>query len=211
MRPYLQLALDVTRFDQALALCEKTSPWVDWIEVGTPLVISEGLRTVSSLKNTYPQKTLLADIKIVDAAKLLASEAVSAGADIFTVLSAASDKTIAACVEAAHDASCKVLGDHLASRISLDACRRLEDLGVDYIGVHIPKDSAENLPLPELEGLLKHVHAPVVLAGGITKRRLELMKGLPIHAFVIGGAIISSPSPDEEARAFAAILADWLI
>ena len=209
MRPNLQLALDVTRFDQAMALCEKTSSWVDWIEVGTPLVISEGLRTVRSIKNAFAQKTVLVDVKIADAAKLLATEAARAGADIFTVLSAASDKTITTCVEVAHDLSRKVLGDHIASQTSLDACRRLEDLGVDYIGVHIPKDSAGNLPLSELENLLKHLNTPVVLAGGITKQRLELMKGLPIHTLVIGGAIINSPSPDEEARALAAILADW--
>jgi 3-hexulose-6-phosphate synthase len=209
MRPKLQLALDVINLDQALTLCAKTDPWVDWFEVGTPLIISEGLKSVTSLNNIYPNKTLLADVKIVDGASLIAAATLEAHADIITVLSAASDQTIKISVDLAHKRACKTLGDHVSNQIVIDSYRRLEDLGVDYIGVHIPKDSGAGLPLTSLEKLLEQLTVPVVLAGGITKQRLALLKGLPIHAVVVGSAIINCASPDLEVQEFASILNNW--
>ena len=209
MRPQLQLALDVTSLDHALQLCQTTNPWVDWIEVGTPLVICEGLKSVTRIKKQFQNKPLLADIKIVDAASLIVTQALDAQADIITVLSAASDKTITTCIELAHKRTCTVLGDHISSQISIDACRRLADLGVDYVGMHITKDSDGSLPLASLEDLLAHLTVPVVLAGGINIQRLGLLKGLPIHAVVVGSAILNHSNPASAAQEFAAILNNW--
>jgi 3-hexulose-6-phosphate synthase len=209
MRPKLQLALDVTNLDQALTLCAKADPWVDWFEAGTPLIISEGLKSVAKLNEVYPNKPILADVKIADAASLIATMTLDAHAHIITVLSAAGDQTIKTAVDLVHKRDCKTLGDHVSNQTSVDSYRRLEDLGVDYIGVHIPKDSGTDLPLASLEDLLKHLKVPVVLAGGINKQRLALLKGLPIYAVVVGGAIINSPTPALEAQEFAEILNTW--
>ena len=210
MRPNLQLALDLVSLEKALHIAEITLPWVDWIEAGTPLVISEGLKAVKSLKSRFPQKTIVADIKIVDAAKLITTQAVNANAGIITVLSAASDQSIATCVETAHAKGVQVLGDHISAQLSIDACRRLYDLGVDYVGIHIPKDSGEILALSPIERLLPLLSIPVVLAGGLTVSRLEQMSGWPVSAFVVGSAILNHPHPASAAQEFAVILNNWL-
>jgi 3-hexulose-6-phosphate synthase len=209
MRPNLQLALDLVSLDKALHISEITLPWVDWIEAGTPLVISEGLKAVKSLKSRFPQKTIVADIKIVDAAKLITAQAISANADIITVLSAASDQSITTCVETAHQKGVKVLGDHISTQLSIDAYHRLAFLGVDYVGIHIPKDSGETLVLSSIEQLLLSLKIPAVLAGGLNFSILRQMTGWPVSAFVIGNAILNHPDPASAAQEFAAILNNW--
>ena len=51
------------------------------IEVGTPLIISEGCKAVETIKRKYPQKTVFADIKVMDGGSVVPKIAFSAGAD----------------------------------------------------------------------------------------------------------------------------------
>ncbi len=209
MRPNLQLALDMVDLEKAIQLCENCSVWVDWIEAGTPLVISAGLHAVKSLKKGFPQKKIVADVKIADAAKLIAGQVIASGADILTVLSAANDQTISTCVKIAHEHGRQVLGDHISAQLSAEACQRLADLGCDLVGIHIPKDSGESIALNSIEDLLHQVKVPFVLAGGIQTGLLQQMTGWSLSAVVVGGAILNHPDPAAEARKFAAILDTW--
>lgn len=46
-RPHVQVSLDLTTIDEALHLAKiAVEAGVDWLEVGTPLIISEGLLVV---------------------------------------------------------------------------------------------------------------------------------------------------------------------
>ena len=209
MKPKLQLALDLLDLPFALQLSEMTLPWVDWIEAGTPLIINEGLKSVTQLKNKYPQKLIVADVKIADAAKLITQQVINAQADILTVLSAASDSTIKTCVDGCHQKGCLVLGDHISNDLSASPYQRLIDLGVDYVGIHIPKDSSDVPPLSAVEQILQKINFPVVLAGGIDITRLEKTIDWPVSTFVVGGAIINHPNPAAQAQKMSAILDKW--
>lgn len=209
MRPHLQLALDKTDLQAALMVCEETLPFIDWIEAGTPLVINAGLLSIKTIKQHFPAKPLVADIKIVDAARLMSVQTLEAGADIITVLSSAGDNTIRTCVDLAHQQGRRVLGDHICTRPAPADLRRLTELGVDFIGIHLPKDSNEGISPSQLESLLNQAQSPVVLAGGLTPERLSALAGWPIHAVVVGSAIIAHPNPAAEAERFAAILRNW--
>ena len=211
MRPNLQLALDMTDLEKAIQLCEICAAWIDWIEAGTSLVINAGLHAVKTLKKEFPQKTVVADVKIADAAKMIAGLVIASDADVLTVLSAASDQTIATCVDIAHEHGRQVLGDHISTRLSAEACLRLADLGCDLVGIHIPKDSGESIALNSIEDLLHKIRVPFVLAGGIKTNLLQQMVGWPITSVVVGGAILNHPDPAGEAKKFAAILDTWQV
>ena len=63
----MQLALDMTDIDTALEITDQVSSCFESLEVGTPLILSEGARAIEILRARYPRKIILADMKIADA------------------------------------------------------------------------------------------------------------------------------------------------
>ena len=59
--PRLQVALDFENLDDALAIAKEVAPFVDILEAGTPLIKSEGVRVVQTLKEAHPNKLVCAD------------------------------------------------------------------------------------------------------------------------------------------------------
>ena len=90
----LQVAFDLQSSDEILNFIEKNGDLIDIIEIGTPLIIKEGLKSVLKIKKKFPKQTVLADLKIMDAGLLEAQIGFDAGADIVTVLGLASTKTL---------------------------------------------------------------------------------------------------------------------
>ncbi len=88
-RAKLQVSLDLVNLDQALALVERTSAFVDVVEVGTPLALREGVSAITAIKTRFPALLVLADYKIIDGGFYEADMAYQAGADIVTVLGVA--------------------------------------------------------------------------------------------------------------------------
>src|SRR5665647_3130791 len=102
----LQVAIDLLTTQQALALAAKIAPYIDIIELGTPLIKNEGIAVVAAMKQAHPDKLVFADLKTMDAGELEADIAFKAGADLVTVLGAAGDATIAgACLLYTSDAA----------------------------------------------------------------------------------------------------------
>jgi 3-hexulose-6-phosphate synthase len=85
----LHVAVDLHTLEKAIAMVHKVAPFVDIIEAGTPLIKQEGLRIISILKECFPEKLILADMKTMDAGGLEAKLAYDAGADLVTVLAVA--------------------------------------------------------------------------------------------------------------------------
>ena len=90
----LQVAFDLQSSDEVLNFLEKNGDLIDIVEIGTPLIMEEGLKSVLKIKKKFPKQTVLADLKIMDAGLLEAQIGFDAGADIVTVLGLASKKTL---------------------------------------------------------------------------------------------------------------------
>jgi 3-hexulose-6-phosphate synthase len=58
----LQVAIDLLSTTEALALVAKIAPYIDIIELGTPLIKKEGLAVVTAMKAAYPDKLVFADL-----------------------------------------------------------------------------------------------------------------------------------------------------
>lgn len=97
----LQLALDLVNIPEGIALVKEVEDYIDIVEIGTPVVINEGLRAVKEMKQAFPNLKVLADLKVMDAAGYEVMKASEAGADIITILGAAEDVTIKGAVEEA--------------------------------------------------------------------------------------------------------------
>jgi 3-hexulose-6-phosphate synthase/6-phospho-3-hexuloisomerase len=194
MDPVVQVSLDVETIDQALELAEiAVNAGVDWLEAGTPLILGEGLHAVRALKEHYPDKPLIADLKTMDGGYLEAEMMAKAGADMVVVMGVAHPATIREVVRAAKDYNIKVMGDVLAAPDKVACARMLEDNGVDYIIVHTGYDERREIvnasPIDDLELVIGAVKIPVQAVGGLSIEQAIEMPRFGAPLVVIGAPL----------------------
>ncbi|TVX96336.1 3-hexulose-6-phosphate synthase [Cohnella terricola] len=208
----LQLALDFTDSQQAAAMLEKVNPWFDVVEVGTPLIKAEGMRAVAKMKAAVPDKWILADMKTMDAGDLEANLAFDAGADMVTVLAAASDITIRNAVLAAEKRQKKVIVDLIGMKDKLRRASEMVELGVHYLGVHSGYDeqSQGGDPLSALRELSAQTTMPLVVAGGIGLHNMAPIAACRPDIIVVGSQITAAKQPSETAKAIRGALHQFL-
>ncbi|KIL43752.1 3-hexulose-6-phosphate synthase [Jeotgalibacillus campisalis] len=188
----LQLALDLVNIPEAIELVKEVEEHIDVVEIGTPVVINEGLTAVKQMKEAYPNLKVLADLKIMDAAGYEVGQASKAGADIVTILGAAEDASIRGAVEEAKKQGKKILVDMMAVKDLATRAKEVDALGVDYICVHTGYDlQAEGKNSFEDLQTIKDVvkNAKTAIAGGIKLETLpEVIKVQP-DLVIVGGGI----------------------
>ncbi|CAK6474838.1 3-hexulose-6-phosphate synthase [Peribacillus simplex] len=188
----LQLALDLVNIQEGIELVKQVEDYVDIVEIGTPVVINEGLRAVKEMKEAFPSLKVLADLKIMDAAGYEVMKASEAGADIITILGAAEDMSIKGAVEEARKQGKKILVDMIAVKDLETRAKEVDAFGVDYICVHtgydlqaVGKNSFEDLQT--IKRVVKN--AKTAVAGGIKLDTLpEVIKAQP-DLVIVGGGI----------------------
>lgn len=178
MKPIVQISLDLTNIDEALSTARiAMDAGVDWIEVGTPLVLAEGLHGVRRLRAEFPGVPLVVDLKTMDGGYLEAEMMAKAGATHVVVMARAHEETIKCVVQAGRDFGIKVMGDNLGCEDKVAASKRLEELGCDYVIHHIGYDERRGIsargitppnPLDELREIVAAVNVPVQAVGGLT-------------------------------------------
>lgn len=188
----LQLALDLVNIPEAINLVREVEEHIDIVEIGTPVVINEGLHAVKAVKEAFPNLKVLADLKIMDAAGYEVMKASEAGADIITILGTAEDMSIKGAVEEAKKQGKKILVDMIAVKDLAGRAKELDAMGVDYICVHtgydlqaVGKNSFEDLHT--IKSVVKN--AKTAIAGGIKLETLpEAIKEQP-DLIIVGGGI----------------------
>ena len=195
----LQLALDGP-LEDSLAVLRATQEFVDLAEIGTPLVLREGVRAIQRLRAEFPALPLLADFKIMDAGGEEARIAFAAGADIVTVLGVAADETIAAAGAAARDCGGELLVDLITVPQPLQRVQDLMALGCDHFCVHRAHDASGDPvgPLRALREALPDLRLAV--AGGISVATIDALAPLRPHTVIVGGAITRAAQPAAAAR-----------
>jgi 3-hexulose-6-phosphate synthase/6-phospho-3-hexuloisomerase len=194
MEPKVQVSLDVTTIEEALALARQAmEAGVDWLEAGTPLILAEGLRGVRALRSEFHETPIVADLKTMDGGYLEAEMMAKAGASMVVVMGQAHRATIRAVVAAAGDYNLKVMGDDLAAPDKAACARMMQDLGVDYIVHHTGFDERREVPaspLDELDRVVKAVSIPVQAVGGLTIEQAISMpkRGAPL--VVLGAPLV---------------------
>lgn len=203
MKPVMQIALDFVDLSRALKCAEEAvKGGADWIEAGTPLIKSEGLNAVRALRERFPDRTIVADMKIMDAGRTEVEMAAKAGANIVCVLGAASDSTIKECIEAAHNYGANIQVDLIAVKDVKKRALEVEKIGADYIGVHCAIDEQMQAkdPFRHLRELAKKITVPIAVAGGINSESAPDAIKLGASIVVVGGAINKAKDAEKAAR-----------
>jgi len=178
MEPLVQISLDLTEVPEALDTAEMAlRAGVDWLEVGTPLILAEGMEGVRRLRERHPDTPIVADLKTMDGGWLEAEIMAKAGATHVVVMGRAHRETIEQVVQAGEDFGVEVMGDNLAMPDPVEGARELADLGCDYVIHHVGYDyrnvRAERgepvpSPLDQLGEIVDAVDVPVQAVGGMS-------------------------------------------
>ncbi len=191
-RPLLQLALDEANLAQALRVAHEAVPaGVDLIEAGTPLIKSEGLNAVRTLRKEFPGVGIVADMKTMDAGRMEVEMAAKAGATHVMVLGASSDSTVMDAIEAGRRHGV-LIGIDLVG-VADPAARAVEvaAMGASFVSVHCPIDDqmTGKDPFERLARVVKAVSIPVSVAGGINSESAGRAVAIGATMVVVGGAI----------------------
>jgi 3-hexulose-6-phosphate synthase len=197
----LQLALDGP-LAESLRILAAVRPYIDIAEAGTPLVLREGCHALRQIRSRFPDVTLLADFKIMDAGELEAGIAFEAGANMVSVLGVAPDATISGAAAAARRSGGTIMIDLMQVADPLVRARQCLALGCDYFCVHTAHDAGSESPLNLMRPLRNQLPGVrLAAAGGINLTNIDSIAAFRPATIVVGSAITGADDPAAAAKA----------
>lgn len=201
--PILQVALDVIQLNRAIEIAkEAISGGADWIEVGTPLIKSEGMNAIREIRRIFSSRKIVADLKTLDVGGLEVEMAAKSGANVCIIMGISSDTTILDALRAAQNYGVEIMVDLLNHPDPVKRALEVQAMGAHYVCVHVSVDSqmvGEN-PIEILRKVASAVSIPVAVAGGINESNAADMVQCGAEIIIVGGAITKSPNSAESAR-----------
>lgn len=192
----LQIAVDIADTKRILEIADQVHDVIDIYEVGTPVIMKEGMVPVKALKDRYPGLTVLADSKIMDGGALECEDICRNGADIVTVLALADNATVEEVVQVAHRYGRKVMADLICVRNIPERSRELVEMGVDYVAVHTGVDMQKRgrTPLKDLRELVKAIDPEkAAVAGGVNRKTVSDYVAERPGIVISGTALYNAP------------------
>jgi 3-hexulose-6-phosphate synthase len=199
----LQVAIDLLTTEEALALAAKVAPFVDIIELGTPLIKNMGSAVITAMKNAHPDKLVFADLKTADAGELEADIAFKAGADLVTVMGAAGNATIIGAVKAAKAHGKGIVVDTIGYPDRVKRAQEVMALGVEFVELHAGLDEqwTDGYSIQVLIDEAARAGVPVSIAGGVNIDNVGDVIRAGAQVAVAGAAIYGAEDPAAAAKA----------
>lgn len=206
--PLLQVALDNTSLEDAVESVRKYGHVIDIVEVGTILHVAEGAKATSVLRQMFPDKILLDDIKGADAGLVLADICFKAGADTMTAICSADVNTMIAMKKIGkeygenRDVQVELYGDW-----TYEHAQSWLDASINQVVYHRSRDAelaGKKWSDDDLEKISKLIDMgfKVTVTGGLNVEDLELFRGLAIHCVIAGRSIRGAQDPEAAAKEF---------
>lgn len=197
------LALDVPSIQKAAELMDNVSDYLDTVKIGYPLVLAEGLESVSRVKEEYDCK-VICDFKVADIPatnQKIADVTFQAGADALIVHGFVGRDSAASCLDLANRQGKEIFlltemshpgASQFLQPVSMDIARMGVEMGIsNYVG---PSTRLDRLgKIREIIGKDSFLISPGVgVQGGDPRDTLEFA-----DALIIGRSIYLAPDPVE--------------
>lgn len=206
-RPLLQLALDTFDLPSALGPLQKAHQHIDVIEVGTILCLSEGMRAVRIIRSLFPDKIILADVRIAEAGSIISKMAFEAGANWVSVVSGAT-MTTAEVVQKEAEKHGGEVQIELIDGWSWAMARQWRAIGIQQVITHRSRDAEAKGELTWSErdfaeiSELAAMGFKVTVTGGVKPADIPRFAGVPVYIFIAGRAIRGADDPAAAAKKF---------
>jgi len=195
MKPIIQVALDFDEMPRALRLArEAVEGGADWLEVGTPLLKSEGMEAVRALRREFPDRRIVCDTKTMDAGRAEMEMAAKSGANVAVVMGAASDETIIDAIRAGKNYGIEVEVDLMGTPDPAARAKQAAEWGADLVCMHTPIDAqmTGGDPFEAVRAIAEAVDLPIAVAGGINSETAADALAAGASVVIVGGALIKS-------------------
>ncbi len=204
----LQVAIDRIALEEAVGLARAFNGHVDIIEIGTSLIKDYGNVAIERIKEVVTGSQILVDSKTIDEGAYEFNQAFKYGADIVTVMGAASYETLLACYEVTQQQS----GTMMIDLLNLDPTyiASITDFPQAIYLLHSSVDKqqsnqavSEIMDFKQLYGHIQHL----AIAGGVDYNATKALadQGI-VETVVVGSKITNSESPIDTAKKFMEVL-----
>jgi len=199
-RKILQVALDVLELERAIGIGkESVEGGADWLEAGTPLIKSEGMNAIRTLKDAFSAVKIVADMKTMDTGAIEVEMAAKSGASVVSILAVADNAVIEEAIKSARKYGVAIMADIMNTEDPVRRAKELKELGVDYVCVHAGIDQQmrgmDTLTL--LEKVSAEINTPLAVAGGLDVEMVSEAVSLGADVIIVGGNIIRSAKVKE--------------
>lgn len=197
------IALDLFQMEAVMMLLEEISGQINTVKVGYPLILSEGLQSISKIKEEYGFN-IIADFKVADIPETnqkIADLTFKAGAHAIITHGFVGKDSVQACLDTAEEYGRDIFiltemshpgAEQFIQNVSLDIARMGVDLGVsNYVAPSTRLDRLKKIR--EIVGEGSFIISPGVgVQGGDPAKTLEFA-----DALIVGRSIYTSDEPQE--------------
>jgi 3-hexulose-6-phosphate synthase/6-phospho-3-hexuloisomerase len=139
--PVIQIALDYATIDEALAMAQiGIRAGVDWLEVGTPLIVAQGVAAIGQLARAFADYPVLADYKTMDSGGKNVERTAAQGGHVMTVCANAPDETVKSAVAESRKSGVWVVADTIGVKDQPARAGQCAEWGVHMIYLHYGAD-----------------------------------------------------------------------
>lgn len=200
------LALDLQSIGEALTVADSVSEYVDTIKIGYPLVLAEGLESITAVKKEYNCK-IIADFKVADIPETnrkIADLTFKAGADAIIVHGFVGNDSVQACVESAeiYDGEVFLLTEMShpgANRFLQNSAEGIAQMGIEMGLKNYVAPSTKLNRLEKIRSIVgdeSFIISPGVgVQGGDPSKTLEFA-----DAIIVGRSIYASENPEKAVK-----------
>jgi 3-keto-L-gulonate-6-phosphate decarboxylase len=196
-----------TTLAAARKIFQQVEPFVDRLEVGTPLIKLGGIQVVTDIATSTP-KPVVADMKTLDGGDIEVRMAARAGAAVVMVSAHASNATLDKAIKEA-----KLYGIELMVELDMElpniykkACETFA-MGASsfefHVGLDLQAKGRSPLTVRNLRLIRKlaRLGLPLAVAGGIDPvKAYFLARETPVQTLVVGGWLYNAENPAQEAK-----------
>lgn len=197
------LAMDLTQQEAAMQVLTDITGEIDTIKIGYPLVLSEGLQSITTIKENFKYK-VIADFKVADIPETnrkIADLTFSAGADAVIVHGFVGQDSVKACQQSAQEYGKDIFlltemshpgAEQFIQNVSLDIARMGVNLGINnFVAPSTRLDRLEKIR--KIVGEDSFIISPGVgVQGGNPAQTLEYA-----DALIIGRSIYTAKYPQQ--------------
>lgn len=204
--PVIQIALDYATSEEALAMAKiGVEAGVDWLEIGTPLIVSQGIAPIGHMVRAFPDYPVLADYKTMDSGWKNVERTHQQGGHVMTVCANAPDETVRSAIAESKKCGVWVVADTIGVKNQAARAKQCAEWGVDMIYLHYGADQRKADATQDSTQWIDEVQRAVSIPIGVGCFLVEdgvraAAKGAELIA--IGHPVISAADPLAELTRF---------